>query len=68
MSNTSYEGADKKSLPLAVKVSEAARLLNLHPDTLRRYLQKGRLKGVQLGQWLIPFAEIRRLFNQGSEK
>ena len=64
MSNyQSVAGAIQKSPPLTIKVSEAARLLNITPETLRRHLQEGRIKGINLGQWLVPVSEIDRLLN-----
>jgi len=66
--NQSIAGAVQKNPPLTIKVSEAARLLNITPETLRRHLQEGRIKGVNLGQWLVPVSEIDRLLHSEVRK
>ena len=46
-----------------VTIKEAAELLGLHVDTIRRALNSGSLKGFQLngkGSWRIPMEEIER--------
>jgi excisionase family DNA binding protein len=43
---------DKKhstGLPNLISISEAARLLNVHPETLRRWDNKGVLEAVRIG-------------------
>jgi excisionase family DNA binding protein len=46
-------------------VPEAADMLRIAPETVRRWLRSGRLKGVSLGSdragWRIPRSEVRRL-------
>jgi excisionase family DNA binding protein len=46
-------------------VPEAAERLRVMPETVRRWLRSGRLKGVSLGSdragWRIPESEVRRL-------
>lgn len=45
-------------------VEEAAKLLKLHVDTIRRLLRDKKLKGVKIGggrQWRIPSSEIAAL-------
>ena len=42
-------------------VDEVATRLNLHPETIRRYLQRGLLKGVKFGNrggWRIKEADL----------
>jgi len=51
--------------PLAIGVSDAARLLNIRPETLRRHLKLGKIKGTNLGNWLVPVSEIERLLGNG---
>lgn len=46
-------------------VTEAARLLRVHPETLREWLRAGELRGLRLGHgrgvWRVPSAELERL-------
>lgn len=43
------------SVPELMTVVEAARVLRLHPDTVRRLLREGRLRGVRVGRsWRVP--------------
>lgn len=45
------------------KISEVAKLLNIHPDTIRGWIRDGKLSIVRVGQKMIrvPFSEIERL-------
>lgn len=45
-------------------VPEAAEVLRVHEETVRRWLQAGRLKGSKLpgrGDWRVPQSEIDRV-------
>lgn len=44
-----------------VTTSEAAQLLDLTVDSVKKYCQLGRIKATHVGrQWLIPKSEVRR--------
>jgi excisionase family DNA binding protein len=48
---------------IALTVKEAAQLLGLHTNTVRREIWRGNLKAVRLGhRVLVPVAELERLF------
>jgi excisionase family DNA binding protein len=43
-------------------VEEGAKLLSIHPDTLRIWLRNGKVKGVKLGRgWRILETELEAL-------
>jgi|Deesub1362B_J571_1020462.scaffolds.fasta_scaffold00223_29 excisionase family DNA binding protein len=47
---------------------EAARRLEVHPNTIYNYLKKGRIKASQhplTGRWDIPVEELQRLLKEG---
>jgi excisionase family DNA binding protein len=45
----------------AVNIADAARMLGLHPHTVRAMVEDGRLYSVRVGKrWLIPIREIDR--------
>lgn len=49
-------------------ISEAAQELRVHEETVRRWLQAGRLKGSKLpgrGDWRVPQSEIDRVLMTG---
>lgn len=48
--------------------SEAARLLSVHPVTIRRWIEAGHVKAVTLptGHFRIPQAEIDRLLGEAA--
>lgn len=50
-------------------VEQVAELLNLHPKTVRRFIQDGKLKARKIGkQWRISGADLRDLTgNQGAD-
>src|SRR5215472_7049110 len=51
-----------KQEPKLLRVSVAARELGLHPTTVRRWLEQGKLASVQVGREArIPRSEIERL-------
>lgn len=39
----------KAKLPKLLRIKEAAEILNVHPETLRRWDEKGRLKAIRIG-------------------
>ena len=52
----------------AVGVREAAQLLDVSIDTIRRAIRRGTLRAFQLnkeGNWKIPMDEIERLMKRG---
>lgn len=40
---------DIKNLPILVNIRQAAKILGVHPDTLRDWDNQGRLKAIRLG-------------------
>jgi excisionase family DNA binding protein len=47
---------------------EAAEILKLHPETVRRMLNDGRLPGAKLGgSWRIRQSDLDAIFNAGKE-
>lgn len=52
-----------------LKPTTAAKLLDMHPNTVKRYMQKGWLDGIKLksGHWRIRAESVRRLI-QGDGK
>lgn len=49
-------------------VEEAAQVLKLRVETVRRWLREGTLKGRKIGRiWRIPESELRQLGNEYSE-
>jgi excisionase family DNA binding protein len=52
--------------PLAVSFKEAAGLVSVSRNTLRRYAKSGRLRTVRLGRRrVIPFEALRELIRDG---
>jgi excisionase family DNA binding protein len=51
---------DRKSL-IPLTVTAAAPRLGAHPETLRRHLRSGSIRGIKLGHWRIPADEMARL-------
>ena len=50
-------------------VEQAAKILQLHPDTVRIWLRDGRLKGRKMGRvWRIAAAELQRLSEAPAEQ
>ena len=54
--------------PLAVKVTEAARLTTLHPWTIRQYIKNGRLRAVRCGRRLVVPISALEDFLRGDAK
>ena len=54
----------------ALTVAQVAERLATRPETVRRWLRDGRLRGVRLGGrktgWRIPESEVRRLLSGGT--
>jgi excisionase family DNA binding protein len=54
----------------ALKVAEVAARLRLNPETVRRWLNAGKLRGYRLGKtsagWRVPESEVRRIIAEGS--
>jgi len=45
-----------------ITVKEAAEILRLHVMTVKRYINKGRIKAIMFGRkWLIEEGEIKRV-------
>lgn len=40
---------DTSKLPQLLTISQVAKVLNVHPDTLRRWDKKGKLKALRVG-------------------
>lgn len=54
-----------------VKVSEAAKILNVHPQTLRQWDKKGILKAVRFGQRgdrRYRMEDLQRMINKNQNK
>jgi excisionase family DNA binding protein len=51
----------------AVNIADAARLLGLHPHTVKALIDEGRLHAVKVGKrWLIPVVELDRFLEPQS--
>jgi len=53
-----------------ITVEEVARRLQVHEETVRRWLRDGKLKGVRLGRragWRVEESEYRRFLADESE-
>lgn len=51
-------------------IEQAAQLLQLHPDTVRRLVREGELPGVKIGrrQWRIATSALQRYIERGSKR
>jgi len=49
-----------------IKLSKAAKLLDVHRETLRRYIKQGMVDGRQLpsGHWRVEEASVKALLNR----
>lgn len=45
----------------AYSVSDAAVKIGVHPETVRRFLRMGAIKGIKFGHWRVPADEVDRL-------
>lgn len=53
-------------IPLFVDVPYLCELFQLTPDSIRKKLQSGSIKGAKIGaNWRIPKSEIIRIYNDG---
>jgi len=53
--------SDRSDLPRLLTSRGAARVLNCHPDTVRRWCRNGRLDARRIGEtWRVPRSEILR--------
>ncbi|HLZ70446.1 MAG TPA: helix-turn-helix domain-containing protein [Dehalococcoidia bacterium] len=53
-------------------IPEVAQRLRLNPETVRRWLHDGRMRGYRIGStragWRIPESEIRRVLTEGTTR
>jgi excisionase family DNA binding protein len=50
---------EKRAYPLAVGIAEAARLVSVSDDTIRREIDRGRLRAAKIGKiWRIRVKEL----------
>jgi excisionase family DNA binding protein len=63
--NYNVECKEDAMLDEMMTTKQAAQRLQLHPQTLRRWLHAGKLRGQRLGStragWRIPRSELERL-------
>jgi excisionase family DNA binding protein len=53
--------------PLSVSFAEAAKLLSVSPNTVRRHAKDGRLRTIRLGRRrVVPFDALRELLRPGT--
>jgi excisionase family DNA binding protein len=53
--------------PLSVSFKEAAKLLSVSPNTVRRHAKDGRLRTVRLGRRrVVPFDALKDLIRSGT--
>ena len=56
------ENKEKKRQVLSVR--EFSEIIGVPESTIRRWLQKGDIRGTQIGRkWLIPLSEVERIVN-----
>jgi len=50
-------------------VVEVSQILNIAPNTVRRLIQRGEIKGIKIGRlWRISEEEIERISKEGTIK
>ena len=55
---------DKQKKRQVLSVKEFCEIIGVPESTARRWLQKGDIKGTQIGRkWLIPISEVERIVN-----
>jgi excisionase family DNA binding protein len=55
--------------PLSVSFAEAAKLLSVSPNTVRRHAKDGRLRTIRLGRRrVVPFDALRDLIRAREER
>jgi putative molybdopterin biosynthesis protein len=53
----------------AYSIEEAAQILDVHPDTIRRMIKRGELFATKIGKnYRIPLSEIDRLLGRGPQR
>lgn len=53
----------------AYSIEEAAQILDVHPDTIRRMIKRGELFATKVGKnYRIPLSEIDRLLGRGPQQ
>lgn len=53
-------------LPKIFTIEHVAMCIGLHPESIRRSLRLGRIKGLKFGpHWRIPESELRRILEEG---
>lgn len=53
------EAAPPKIPPVALAVEDAAEALHIGQNTMRKLLDDGQIKGIQIGRcWIVPVAEL----------
>lgn len=64
MSRTRHFITSLEEIPLFVDVPYLCELFRLTPDTIRKQLQRGEIRGEKIGSnWRIPKSEIERIYN-----
>jgi excisionase family DNA binding protein len=65
----SKANACQTSEPLAFSIRQVAQLVQVHQNTVRAMLRKGKLTGVRIGSvWRIPRREMLRLCGEQETK
>lgn len=64
---TASELAPPAPYPVAVKIEEAARLIQVHPATIRSMVAEGRLRTIDMGDRRIPRIPVVALFELDPE-
>ena len=55
---------EKENKRKVLSVKEFSEIIGVPQSTVRRWLQKGDIKGTQIGRkWLIPVSEAERIIN-----
>lgn len=57
-----------EALPLVLDTFQAAEILHCHPETIKRALRSGRLKGNKLGgkNWVVLRDELKKYVEGGA--
>jgi excisionase family DNA binding protein len=53
-----------------IRLSKAAKMLDVHPDTVLRYIKQGIIKGSQLpgGHWRVEESSVNAILNKPIEQ
>ena len=55
---------EKEKKRQVISVKEFSEIIGVPESTVRRWLQKGDIRGTQIGRkWLIPLSEVERIVN-----